>query len=302
MKRIKVIGFFILLISVTLILLAGFISSKEQKYTDELNLINTQKSYTQEIAKSLFYTHRYKKELPEIIDKHTYGFMKNLHNTNKRHNAIEKLSQDFFMLVNQFKYVYEGNIPYNIIILDKLVNNIYQKNMELVVAFTQYANKTQVTFDHMIHRYRVVQYVLFVLLILLLIYLFTQMDELMRFIQKFTKTSDRIIKRSSIRGLEPIDLDSDNNDLDKAATNFNTLVQNIDASIKIATDSTSHTIETLEAVENNIELLVSLLHEMQSQEKENLYKKEDTIIESLETLMALTEYLRNLKDDLKKLI
>ncbi len=302
MKRIKIIGFFILLISVALILLANFISNNEQKFTDESRLINIQKSHTQEIAKSLFYAHRYKKTLPKDLDAHTYHFMKNLHANEKKNSVIENLSREFFTLVNQFKYVYEGNVPYNIVILDKLTNDIYQKNMELVVAFTRYADKKKIAFDHTVHRYKTLQYILFVLLILLLLYLFSQMDEIMQFIQAFTKTSDRIIERSSIKGLAPIDLHSDNNDLDKAAANFNTLVQNIDTSIKIATDSTAHTIETLESVEKNIELLVSLIHEMQSKEKESLYKKEDTIIESLETLMALTEYLKNLKKDLKKLL
>lgn len=302
MKRIKIVGFFILLISVTLVLLASFISNQEQGFTDELRLINTQRSHTQEIAKSLFFAHRYKRNLPKDLDTHTYHFMKNLHTYEKKSAAIEKLSQEFFTFVNQFKYVYEGNVPYNIIILDKLINNIYKKNMGLVVAFTHYADKRKIAFDHTIQKYKVTQYILFVLLILLLLYLFSQMDEIMRFIQTFTKTSDHIMKKSSIKGLTPIDLHSDNDDLGKAAGNFNTLVQNIDTSIKIATDSTAHTIETLESVEQNIELLVSLIHEMQSKEKKNLYKKEDTIIESLETLMALTKHLKDLKKDLRKLL
>ena len=242
-----------------------------------------------------------RESLPENLDTHTYEFMKNLHTAKKKSSTIEVLSHEFFTLVNQFTYVYEGNVPYNIIILDKLINDIYQKNMALVVAFTHYADKRKTAFDHRIHTYKTIQYTLFILLIFLLLYLFSQMDEIMRFIQTFTKTSERIMKRSSIKGLAPIDLHSDNSDLDKATANFNTLVQNIETSIKAATNATTHTIMTLESVEKNIELLISLIDEMQPKDKENLYKKEDAVIESLETLMALTEYLRNLKNDLEKL-
>ncbi len=302
MKKIKIVGFLIVVLSIALVFLFNYISQEEQRFSQQLSQINTQKSYTQEIAKSIFFTHRYKKEFPKAIDKNMYQFLSNLQIKEKKDSKIHRFSHDFFELVNQFKYVYTGNVPYNIVILEKLVNDIYKKNMELLVAFNKYETTIQSRYDTTIKQFRTLQYILFVLLILLLLYIFTQVDEIIRFIQQFTKTSDRIMEHASIKGLEPIDIPSHNIDLDIATHNFNTLVSNIDASIKVATDSTTYTIKSLEIVESNIEMLVSLLHKMKNDEKEEIYKKEDVVIESLETLMDLTQYLKNLKKDLEKLI
>ncbi len=305
MKKIKFIGLLILFISVALIALSNILSHQEEQFTHDLTFTNTQKSYSQEIAKTILYTHRYKKELPKNIDQKMYYFLSNLQlnqfNKHKDQKILE-LSRDFFELTNQFKYVYTGNVPYNIVILDKLVNNIYQKNMQLIVAFNQHTEHIKSYHQQKIDRYRMLQYLLFIILILLLLYAFTQIDEIIQFIQKFTKTSNQIIEQSTIKGLKPIDIESGNNDLGTATNNFNTLVSNIDRSIQIATESASYTIDTLEIIEKNIEQLISLLDEMQKEQKTDIYKKEDTLIESLETLMDLIVHLKSLKKDLKKLI
>lgn len=297
MKKIKVVGFFILLLSAVLILLLNFRSSKEQAFTEKIRLVNQQKSHTQEIAKMIFYTHRYKKEFPEAINMHMYSYLGALQSSSKedKDSAITKLSQDFFELVNQFKYVYTGNVPYNIVILDKLVNNIYKKNMELVTVFSRYTASLEKRYTSEISSYTTFQYILFGLLMMLLVYIFSQVDEIIRFVQKFTKTSSRIIKKSTIKGLEPISLQSDNIDLELATHNFNTLVENIDLSINAAAIATGHTIQSLEIVESNIEHLITLIHQMQTEDADDIYEKEDTIIESLETLMGLATHLKSLK-------
>ena len=304
MKKIKIVGFLIVLLSVILIFLFNYISKEEQRFAQKLARINTQKSYTQEIAKSIFFTNRYKKEYPADIDKNMYDFLSNLQINKEQDYHIRKLSHDFFGLVNQFKYVYTGNVPYNIIILEKLINDIYKKNMELVVAFNKYSESVQSDYSSRLKQYRLLQYLLFALLILLLIYIFSQVGEIIRFIQQFTRTSNRIMERASIKGLEPIDIASHNIELDAATDNFNAMVTNINTSIQVATDATSHTIKSLEIVEENIDMLLSLIHKMQNQndEKEEINKKEDTVIEALETLMELTQQLKNLKKALEKLI
>ena len=304
MKKIKIVGFLIFLLSVSLILLFNIRSDKEQAYTKAISLINSQKSHTQEIAKTIFYTHRNKKALPKTIDSHMYRFLSNLknHPEKKKSQSIQKLSQAFFELVNQFKYIYTDNVPYSILILDRLVNNIYKKNMDLVVAFNQETAILEKRYAQTMQTYTMIQYALFALLILMLLYIFTQVDEIIRFIQKFTRTSDRILQRASIKGVEPIDIQSHNSDLDTAAGNFNSLVANIDESLKIATVTTENSINALEIVERNIELLISLVHQMQEEEKEDIYKKEDAVIESLETLMGLSTHLKSLKKKLQTLI
>ena len=302
MKRIKIVGFFILMVSIILIFLTNFISRQDQDFARRLALMGTQKSHLQEIAKSVFYTHRYKKQYPKSIDTHRYEFLKNTELNGDKVPRIEKLSYEFFKLLNEFKYVYIGNVPYSILILDKSVNEIYKKNMELVVAFNKQTKAMKSHYEIQMQQYRILQYALFALLILLLIYIFSQIDAIIRFIQKFTRTSDRLIEKSSIEGLQPITVHSHNNDLDAASYNFNTLVAHIDHSLKIATTSTENSIQALEIVERNIALLISLVDSMQEKEREDIYKREDAIIDALEVLTALTRHLKDLKRELEHLL
>jgi len=304
MKKIKIIGFLIFLLSVLFILLFNTRSAKEQTFAKTISLINKQRSNTQEIAKTIFYAHRNKKALPGTIDSHMYSFLSNLKSPSEKKSnlVIQRLGQAFFALVNQFKYIYTDNIPYSILILDKLVNNIYKKNMELVVAFNQEIARLEKQHSHTMRMYTIIQYLLLALLIPMLLYIFTQVDEIIQFIQKFAKTSDRIIEKASIKGVAPIEIQSQNIDLYTAAGNFNSLVASIDESLKIATVTTENSINALEIVERNIELLISLVYEMQEEEREDIYKKEDAVIESLETLMGLAQHLKFLKKDLKKLV
>ncbi len=302
MKKIKIVGFFIIVISVALIFISNRISHLQENEKSALNIIEKQKSYTQDISKAVLYTQRHQKTLPKNVDKTMYNLLGTLHRGRSDDAKIDQIGQVFYHLVNEFKYLYIKNIPYYTTIMEKEINDIYKKSMELVMALNQRASDIKQHYEAKIKNYRILQYAFFVMLISLLIYIFTQMDELIRFVQKFTSTSERILEKSSIKGLEPMDINTHNSDLTIATHNFNTLVSNIDSSIKIATDSTAHTAEMLESVEENIELLLSLLYEMSDDERESLYKKEEAIIESLEKLMDLSLYLKKLKKELRSLL
>ena len=302
MKKIKIIGFFIVVVSILLIFISHTISQLQEQEKSALSVVEKQKSYTQDISKAILYTQRHQKTLPKGIDKTIYDLFGTLHRGQADDRKIDRIGQEFYRLINEFKYLYVKNIPYYTTIMEKEINDIYKKSMELIMALNQRAATIKQYYEKEIHRYRLFQYALFALLLLLLVYIFTQMDEVIRFVQKFTRTSERILEKSSLKGLEPMELGTHNTDLSVATHNFNTLVSNIDSSIKIATDSTAHTAEMLESVEENIELLLSLLYEMSEDERESLYKKEEAIIESLEKLMELTSYLKKLKKELRTLL
>ena len=88
--------------------------------------------------------------------------------------------------------------------------------------------------------------------------------------------------------------------VEEAIQNFNLLVEKIDNAIVHSKASIEHTTLALEEVEDNIENLFTLVAQMQEENK-GLSQKEDTVIDSLEILMNLTNQLKNVKIELSKL-
>jgi hypothetical protein len=158
-------------------------------------------------------------------------------------------------------------------------------------------------FDDKQETQKKIQYMLFFLLLVLLMYLFSQLKNVILFMQKFLDTSKRIIANATIKELKPIQF-ANNNDSIEASTNFNYLVYKMNDSVEYASLSVENAYQSLEIVEKNIEDLLELLCIMQEDETLNkeLTKKEDAVILSLEELTHSAATLKNLKKDLDDLI
>jgi len=305
MKKIKIVGGLIFLLSVISALLFSYISDKNKANIDSLSFINEQKSFTQEISKSILYLHRNRGGSSKQLDKNIEKFLENKSHEQKSLNQndnIDKLWDEFYLSVQKFKKEQEISTAYSTIVTDKILSDIYDKNLKLVLEFDKHINLRKKEHCDTISIYKNLQYLLFFILILLLIYLFTQVREVIAFIQEFTKTSKTIIQSSSIQGLEPIEERDSDEELQEASKNFNYLVDKINSSIEYSAKSIEHTTVAIEAVEQNIEDFITLLSEMQNDESGDLSQKEDAVIDSLDTLMSLTDKLKNLKSDLEKLI
>ena len=75
MKRIKVVGVLIFLLSVLLALLSNHISEENQKKLMHLTHLIEQKAFTQEISKSIFYGYRNNQDVLKALDKTMARFM-----------------------------------------------------------------------------------------------------------------------------------------------------------------------------------------------------------------------------------
>ena len=108
------------------------------------------------------------------------------------------------------------------------------------------------------------------------------------------------MQKASIKGLKPMVVYENNDSIKEATQNFNYLVGKIDTSIIFAQESIKHTTDSLEDIEKKIENFMMLLTQME--EKDNSFsQKEDTIIDSLETLMNSRDKLKDLQKELGKL-
>ena len=304
MHKIKAAGAIVFVLSTILALLFNTISKKNSFNNDSLSIINEQKSYTQEISKAVLYLSKNRGSSTNQLDANIENFLANMKHEridSSEHATLVLLWKEFYADVKQFRENQKITTAYNSILTDTLVNNIYIKNQKLIVVFNTFIHTKEKQNKEMMQGYKKVQYVLFTILGLLLIYLFTQIRQIIVFIQKFSNTSKSIIQKASIRGLKPIPVKDTDKALYEATQNFNQLVQKIDSSISYAQESVVHTVEALEEVEAKIEDLMTLISQMQEKQSDVLYQKEDAVIEALETLMSLTNQLKNLQQELNKL-
>ncbi len=316
MTKIKIVGIFIFILSIALAFLSIHISNENRVNSKLLDTTNAQKAFTQEISKNIFYIYKNKDASTQQLDDSIKKFLHNLDNKDKILNpinstAIKNKSEEiivlwnkFYLSVQSFRDKSKTVSTYSGIILQKIVNDIYTTNLELVVQFNKLIELHSIYFKDTLQTYRNIQYTLFFILVFLLIYLFTQLKDLLSFMQKFLSTSKNIITNSSIKELEPIKTNNNSGEILQATNNFNFLVDKINTSVKYASNSIEHTYQSLEHVENNIEDLLELLSVMDDSENidKELTKKEDALIQSLEELTSSTLKLQDLKKDLDNLI
>jgi methyl-accepting chemotaxis protein len=317
MTNIKVVGLVIFILSITLAVLSSYISNENKLNNALLDEINVQKGFTQEISKNIFYIYKNKDATSsQQLDDSIRAFIKNLDNRNKtlkkiNSDAIEKESEEIIVLWNKF-YLYVQNYrdqsktvsTYSSILLEQLVNDIYNTNIKLVMKFNKLIQLYNEHFEDTLNSYKILQYVLFLALALLLIYLFSQIKDVISFMQKFIQTSKNIITNSSIKDLQPINVNNNSSELLEASNNFNFLVDKINNSIRNSSQSIEYSFISLQQLENNIEDLLELLCIMDKDENidKELTKREDTLIQSLEELTSSTIKLENLKSDLDNLV
>ena len=304
MNKIKIVGALIFVLSIALALLFNHISTQNRVHTDSLSMINEQKSYTQEISKAVLYLSKNRgssdKQLDSYIDKFVANMTHEKEETSQ-HRVLVELWEEFHLLVQKFRKQQEITTAYTSITMDKLVNDIYRKNQKLILVFNIFLESKHKQYEEKMENYKNTEYILYFVMILLLIYLFTQVREIIAFIQKFTTTSKTIIQKSTIKDLKPMQLHQKDEVLKEAGENFNQLVNIIDISIVYAQESIEHTTVALEEVEQKIEDMMTFIAQMDDEESDRYAQKEDAVIDSLETLMNLRDRLKDLHKDLYKL-
>ncbi|MDO8454802.1 MAG: hypothetical protein Q7S59_09550 [Sulfurimonas sp.] len=316
MTKIKIISILIFFLLILLTFFSIYIGREDKINTDLLDTINTQKAFTQEISKNIFYTYKNKDASTQQLDDSIKKFLSNMSNKDKifmdiHSDSIKKQAEKIALLWNKF-YLHVQNFrdqsktstTYSSIILELTIKDIYNTNLQLVVEFEQLIKLHQAYFNDTQEMNKNIQYLLFFLLVALLTYFFTQIKDVILFMQKFLDISKTIIKNSSIQQLRPIKINNNNIDIVQATNNFNFLVEKINNSVQYSSDSIQHSYQSLETLEKNIEDLIELLSIMEEDKifDKELTKKEDVVIQSLEELTTSTYKLKALKKDLDNLI
>jgi hypothetical protein len=317
MTKIKIVGALVFIVSIILTIFFNNVSQKNKISNTILNSINQEKALTQEISKNIFYMYK-KNDTSDFQLKNTIkSFFANIDNKEEILNqinsqAIEDQNQKilvlwnkFYLKVEKFRNLHTVNTPYSRTLLENLVNDIYKINQELIQEFDRLIALHQQELEDDIARDKYIEYTLFFVLVISLLYLFTQMKQILSFIQKFSLISKKIINNPSIKNLEPIEEQKlTNKSLHDATKNFNLLIGQLNSSVDHSVESIEHSCQSLEVVEKNIEDVLEFIYTMEDEASldKDLTKKEDIIIQSLEELTTSMQNLRKLKSDLNNLI
>ncbi len=306
MNKIKIVGAFIFIFSISLAFIFNYTSKENIIHKNFINSIKEQKSFTQDISKNIFYIYKNQNQDTKMLDKNIKAYLDNVSNSNHhlyRTDTINKLWNKFYLHVQHFRDKIKVRSPYSNILLEKEVNNIYTTNLQLIMEFDKLIKKEQSKFEKKQNIFITLQYILFIGLVLLLLYIFTQLKSLVLFVQEFLFKSKKIIDDSSIKELEPLNIDDTNQDISIAEDNFNTLVNKINKNVNNSTKFLNHSTKSIELLELHVEELLNFIYEMNNNKTDDeLRKKEDAIIQSLEELSDAKVKLKNLKDDLDDLI
>ncbi len=306
MKKIKIIGALIFLISITLATIFNHTSKNISKHNDFINIMNKQKDFTQEISKNIFYIYKNPTSSTKTLDDSIKKFLNAMNNKSEnitKNKNIAKLWNDFYLNVQKFRDQFKNKSIYSNIIFEKSVNEIYNTNLKLILELNNIIQKEKGSFEKEQQFYKYLQYLLFIFLVLLLMYLFTELKTVIAFVQKFLSASKKIISNTSIKELKPIEINNAGTDITQAKDNFNSLVKKINDSIEYSGNSIEYVYKSLEVTERHIEDLVELIYAMNEETRDKeLRKKEDAVIQSLEELSSTTIKLKNLKSDLDALI
>ncbi|WP_457747501.1 hypothetical protein [Sulfurimonas sp.] len=313
MTKIKLIGAFIFILSIILAMYSKHIATQNDANLALLKTINEQKAFTQEISKNIFYIYKNKNASTKQLDESIHSFVNNMNQREEilseivsddianQTDKIVKLWNEFYLLVQKFRDVNQVNNAYTSIILEQLVRNIYDANLKLVIEFNKLIEMHKNHFDSFMNFSKIIELFLFVTLLALLIYFFTQLKDLIGFIQKFLNTSKHIVKKSTVKGVQPIETPSSVKDVLKAADNFNYLVGKINDSIDFSSKAIEKSSQSLETIEKNIDDLLELIATMDSENSydKELIKKEDILIEALEELTTSYKKLQKLQENLE---
>ncbi|OHD97294.1 MAG: hypothetical protein A3E21_00620 [Sulfurimonas sp. RIFCSPHIGHO2_12_FULL_36_9] len=306
MKKIKIVGALIFLLSLALAAIFYHTSKTISQHNALMSIMNEQKNFTQEISKHIFYIYQYPESTTKRLDESIKLFSNSMSGREQglqKSKKIIDLWNNFYLHVQHFRDSIKISSPYSNTLLEKEVKTIYNINFALILESDKFIKGYKKDFEERLNNYKTVEYLLFLILLFLLLYIFTQLKDVIAFVQKFLFASKKILSKSSIKELQPIKINNINSNMHNANDNFNTFLEKINGSIQDASSSIEHSYKSLEIVEQNIEDLVELIYTMNegSRDKE-LRKKEDAIIQSFEELGISTKKLINLKKDLDNLI
>ncbi len=217
MKKIKIVGTIIFILSITLAIVSFYISDQNKINSGFLETINKQKAFTQEISKNIFYIYKNKNKNIKQLDQSIKDFLENMNQRDdtlkelksplikKQSDKIVILWNKFYLDVQKFRNQHKTISTYTNILLEKTVKDIYNTNLQLIIEFDKFIVIHQNFILNKSYIYKNIQYSLFLIFLIFLgfflIYIFkatSNIDFLIKKINSTVKSIDQIENNAEI--------------------------------------------------------------------------------------------------------
>ncbi len=249
MKRIKIIGLTIIILLIALVLLLNTISNENIRNINFIKKINRQKATTQDISKEIFYIYKHRVISTNKLDSSIKSFSQNIDTILEKQEAehLIKLLNRFNYKTREFKREIQTLTPYSNIILEKIVRDIYNQNIELIIEFDRLLERNQRHNSITSNFYKKIEYILLATIFILLLYLSF-------YILKIDSSLDRLIDRidRSIRDIEKIDSEAEDILISANLKNEDLIIEALEElmSSKIKLKQLKRDLESLKNIEN----------------------------------------------------
>ena len=165
MKRIKILGFIIIVLLVGLFFVSLKITDYNQKITNIKDTINIQKFITQDISKEIIYLYK-----NSHID---YNHLKNsldifkINLDNIKDKKIKQDSKNFLKIINKFQNQLKNKTAYSTVIVDKIVQKIYLLTFDILKSCNKYLELESKICKQTINIEKNIQNIIFILLFII---------------------------------------------------------------------------------------------------------------------------------------
>lgn len=318
--KIKFIGILFIVLMTSIIVTTMYLNEKNKKDASIINIAGKQRMLTQNISKNIFYLYQNNHASYSELDSATIEFIYNLNSLKdgnpligipkaptekieKQISKVEILWNNFHKNINDFKELTQNKDKNSNLILENIVNSIYDTNTNLLFEVDNLVSMYTLYCEQKSDYLRYIQYTFALIIIFLIIYSFSQLKTMEENAKRFFEESKKIMENDSNEPLVPIKIEAEK-EIVEATDTINCFIDKINSAMNYsanAIEQSKNASIKLEEITEEFDKIIDELNNSTDISKQ-LNKSEDIVIQSQENLMNSTKKLQELKNELDKLM
>lgn len=319
--KIKIIGALYMMLMVTVIATTIYLNQQNIKDALIINIAGKQRMLTQKIAKNVFYIYYNSShdfyELNDASNEFIGGLNTLKHGNQDKQISVThtiEISNQLIEVNKEWERFYEDVQSFKLISssekkkdkeLERIVESIYKSNTILLESVdklvTMYTNYSEGKTNFI----KTFQYLSAVILFLLIIYSILQLKSIESHVDSFMQYSKMLADNEDISSITPIKLESESeSEILEVSDTINCFINKINSALEHSGEALLQSQKASSKLEELADEFDSILDELKdaSLANKHLNNSEDMVIASTEELMNSTKKLKNLKNELDKLI
>lgn len=315
-NKIKILGAFLMLAIFAVITVSIYLNHKNTKDALIVNIAGKQRMLTQRITKNIYFINHSRstnfKEMENAISNFKYGLT-----TLKIGNESLKISappvENIRMQIEKVQVLWDSFYNNSLEFQKAILRNDTQKINSLLMYFNEANNELLKEVDEVVTLYtkyieekttfiKNFQYLAFCLLFVLSIYALIQLKQIESHAREFMEKAKQIGTKD-LDSVEFIDVKGES-EFVEIADNFNSFISKVSSAVNYSENALNQSklaSEKLESLTDEFETFLDGLGN-KNEVSNQLDRSEDIVIQSTEELLKSTKKLKELKEELDKLL